>query len=47
MLSETRFSNHFKIIGDRSVHYGEFVCGDTLASQQYSTTNSTDSGACC
>jgi len=26
MLSETRFSDHFKVTGDRSVHYGPFDC---------------------
>lgn len=27
MLKETRYGRHFKIIGDRSVHYGPFPCG--------------------
>jgi SAM-dependent methyltransferase len=33
MVSETRFSKHFKVAGDRSVHYGPFDCKpDTAAS---------------
>lgn len=27
MLEETRFSRHFAVLGDRSVHYGAFDCG--------------------
>ncbi|UCD16157.1 MAG: methyltransferase domain-containing protein [Candidatus Omnitrophota bacterium] len=27
MLSETRYGKHFKIIGDRSIHFGPFPCG--------------------
>jgi len=27
MLSETRFNRHFKIVGDRSTHFGLFDCG--------------------
>jgi radical SAM/Cys-rich protein len=27
MLQETRYSKHFNIMGDRSVHYGPFPCG--------------------
>jgi len=26
MLSETRFKDHFKVTGDRSIHYGPFDC---------------------
>ena len=32
MLEETRFSDHFKITGDRSVHFGAFDCGDSVSS---------------
>ncbi|MEX2604668.1 MAG: methyltransferase domain-containing protein [Gracilimonas sp.] len=31
MLDETRYSDHFKITGDRSVHYGFFDCGDSIS----------------
>jgi SAM-dependent methyltransferase len=28
MLSQTRYAKHFKVFGDRSIHYGLFDCGD-------------------
>jgi ubiquinone/menaquinone biosynthesis C-methylase UbiE len=31
MLSETRFAHHFKVTGDRSVHYGPFNCAGEYA----------------
>jgi len=37
MLSQTRFSDHFRIEGDFSTHYGVFDCAPV----------STDTGACC
>lgn len=45
MLEETRYGEHFDIIGDRSTHYGPFDCGD----QQFpvNNTNGEVSGACC
>jgi SAM-dependent methyltransferase len=27
MLQDTRFGQHFRVIGDRAVHYGPFACG--------------------
>jgi radical SAM/Cys-rich protein len=30
MLSETRYAKHFKISGDRKLHYGSFPCGPSL-----------------
>lgn len=45
MVGETRFKNHFEIIGDRSVHYGAFDCGDspvTSGSNEEATVT-----ACC
>lgn len=44
MLSETRFSEHFKVTGDRSVHYGPFDCAPA-----HEKRNSEDEsgGACC
>jgi SAM-dependent methyltransferase len=41
MLSQTRYASAFKLIGDRSVHYGAFAgCGET--------SDNTDSGnSCC
>ena len=31
MLQNTRFSAHFDVTGDRSVHFGAYPCGPTLA----------------
>lgn len=41
MLEETRFSKHFKINGDLSVHYGPFDCGS------HPDNNSNTEGGCC
>jgi hypothetical protein len=30
MLEDTRYGGHFRIIGDRSTHYGPFDCTPTL-----------------
>ncbi len=48
MLADTRYAAHFDVHGTVDTHYGEFVCGDTLAAQQYkpSTTNESQ-GSCC
>jgi hypothetical protein len=27
MLSRTRYAKHFRVTGDKSVHYGLFDCG--------------------
>ncbi|CAN5474861.1 methyltransferase domain-containing protein [soil metagenome] len=43
MVGETRFARHFKISGDRSVHYGAFDCSDPAAAGSDSET----AGACC
>ncbi|MEZ4750310.1 MAG: methyltransferase domain-containing protein [Bdellovibrionota bacterium] len=40
MLSDTRYTSHFKIEGDLSRHYGLFDCGPT-------TTEEAAPGACC
>lgn len=42
MLAETRYARHFKIVGDRSVHYGLFDCAPTAAAPDTATW-----GACC
>jgi hypothetical protein len=33
MLGETRFAKHFKIEGDRSVHFGLFACAPAMDEQ--------------
>ncbi|MEZ4318867.1 MAG: methyltransferase domain-containing protein [Myxococcota bacterium] len=47
MLRDTRFADHFEVIGDESVHYGVFDCGPTMAAQQYLTAPSATGGSCC
>ena len=39
MVSETRFRDHFTVIGDRSTHYGAFDCAPAAAPEK--------SGGCC
>ena len=46
MLAETRFAEHFEIIGDTSVHYGQFSCDGTMAYQEYSIEDE-GAGSCC
>lgn len=43
MLSETRYAKHFKIVGDRSTHFGLFDCAPASAATVVTGT----SGACC
>ena len=35
MLQQTRFAEHFTIIGDTSVHYGAYPCDPTMAASIY------------
>ncbi len=44
MLRDTRFGRHFRIVGDRSVHYGPFACGPAA---NLSNTEPAAGGACC
>lgn len=44
MLQETRFSKHFKVTGDRSVHYGPFDCAPAYSKIE---DCSAGGGACC
>ena len=44
MLSETRYAPHFRVTGDRRVHYGPFDCGPAAAKV---SGNEGDGGACC
>lgn len=45
MVSETRFARHFKIIGDRSTHFGPFDCAP--ASAKEAGGDACSGGACC
>ena len=42
MLQDTRFERHFRVIGDRSVHFGPFACGPVSAAPE-----GAPAGACC
>jgi arsenite methyltransferase len=42
MLQDTRFGRHFRVVGDRSVHYGPFACGPAQ-----SAADAPVGGACC
>lgn len=49
MLQNTRFKNHFKVIGEQLRHFGIFKCDESLAgsrSQQVRSAKKSDS-ACC
>lgn len=43
MLTETRYKEHFKVVGDFSTHYGVFGCGPAPTP----TAETPESGACC
>lgn len=43
MLQETRFSKHFQVSGDRSVHFGPFDCAPAYGGQK----KDDGGGACC
>jgi SAM-dependent methyltransferase len=44
MLTETRFAEHFRVTGDRSVHYGPFDCAPAHVKHK---GNGEGGGACC
>jgi ubiquinone/menaquinone biosynthesis C-methylase UbiE len=44
MLNKTRYADHFKISGDRSVHYGAFECAPAHAKRE---SGDESGGACC
>lgn len=46
MVSETRFKRHFKVLGDRSTHYGPFECG-AASVKANNPENGGSGGACC
>jgi SAM-dependent methyltransferase len=46
MVQETRFGKHFRVTGDKSVHFGPFDCGPLGASSS-TTGGDAPSGACC
>jgi len=50
MIMNTRYSSAFKVIGDRSVHFGTFDCTSDVSNiikPEKSDDNSCESGSCC
>jgi hypothetical protein len=47
MLSATRFAPFFDVTPAGSVHFGEFLCGPTMAAAQYAAAPPGGAGACC
>ena len=43
MVSETRYGQHFRLVGDRSVHYGAFDCAPATAT----ANDDASPGGCC
>lgn len=46
MLQNTRFAKHFRVSGDRAVHYGAFACGPASAKAE-NTNGNCGGGTCC
>ncbi|NOY69415.1 MAG: methyltransferase domain-containing protein [Deltaproteobacteria bacterium] len=46
MVSDTRFAGHFKVYGDRSVHYGPFDCAPASVKAE-NPDEGGSGGACC
>jgi len=44
MVSQTRYASHFRVTGDRDVHYGPFDCGPAAVKAR---DNDGTGGACC
>jgi len=52
MISNTRYGSAFKVIGDRSVHFGVFDCTSDVSNVNASVSSvseddSCSSGSCC
>ncbi|MCH2206986.1 MAG: methyltransferase domain-containing protein [Lentisphaerales bacterium] len=45
MLQLSRYKDHFEVVGERKTHFGEFICGNTMAADDYNQQDS--SGSCC
>jgi arsenite methyltransferase len=43
MLTDTRYAGHFRVTGDRAVHYGPFGCGPAADGEPAADAG----GACC
>jgi hypothetical protein len=44
MVQETRYGKHFKVTGDRSIHFGAFDCEPAAGT---TSQNDTSMGGCC
>lgn len=42
ILSRTRFAPWFEVIGDKTMHFGLFPCGPTMAASKYAAAASSD-----
>jgi arsenite methyltransferase len=47
MVQETRYGKHFRVVGDKSTHFGAFDCGPLGGSSQPASAGTTPAGACC
>jgi len=47
MISNTRYGSAFKVIGDRSVHFGAFDCTTEVSNIVKPEVDSCESGSCC
>jgi arsenite methyltransferase len=47
MIQNTRFSKHFSVFGNRSVHFGPFDCTSTSVESHEADSNGCSGGACC
>jgi SAM-dependent methyltransferase len=47
MLSKTRYAPHFRVVGDRTTHFGLFGCGRARPGEDGSDGSASAAGACC
>lgn len=47
MVGDSWLGQHFKVVGDRSVHYGLFDCGTPAAPQVAASEPVASGGGCC
>jgi hypothetical protein len=46
MVQDSRFTKYFRVIGDRSVHYGVFDCASSASTKDEGTDGGCGSGCC-
>ncbi|MGZ3427523.1 MAG: methyltransferase domain-containing protein, partial [Polyangia bacterium] len=47
MVQETRYGKHFRVVGDKSTHFGPFDCAPAGSATTAPTGAASPSGACC